>query len=125
MHSQDYIMLSQWAYDENFLLSEQDEDLILHHEIFLPLLYKFVEDKHCPKSAYILWIIDCYIKEIILYQKIYSKKILHILYQTISFAKKSQRKKVQEWALVLRRMAWYVEGVGSVDRELAIQIGLD
>jgi hypothetical protein len=117
----DDLVIRQWAYDENLIL-HQDEDISLGNEIYFPLLFELAEDRGCPKSRYILEIMDRYIKEEILYQKPEAIKIAN---RAISFAKKSQREEMKEWVEVLKRIAWYKQRVGSVDRELAIQMGLD
>ncbi|MEG4251961.1 hypothetical protein QUB37_28705 [Microcoleus sp. AT3-A2] len=117
----DDIVIRQWAYDENLIL-HQDEDLSLGKEILFPLLFELAEDRSCPKSLYIIEIMARYIKEEIVYQKPDAIKIAN---RAISFAKKSQREEMKEWLQLLRRIVWYKQRIGSVDRDLAIQMGLD
>lgn len=117
----DDLAIRQWAYDENLVFG-QDEDLSLGHEVYFPLLFELVEDKCCPKSQYILEIMDRYIKENIVYRKPEAIKIAH---QAISLAKKSHRAEVKEWVEELKRIVWYEQGVGEVDGLLAIQMGRD
>lgn len=117
----DDLAIRQWAYDEN-LIFHQDEDLSLGHEAHFPLLFELVEDKCCPKSRYMLEIIDRYIKENFLYRK---SEAINIANQAISLAKKSHREEVKEWVEELKRIVWYGQGVGNVDRLLAIQMGRD
>jgi hypothetical protein len=42
--------LLRWAFDENLLLSDQDEDLILHREEYLPLLYQYCWRINVPEG---------------------------------------------------------------------------
>jgi hypothetical protein len=48
-----------WAYDEDLLFLDQDEDLLIgaHHEFF-PLLARLSKDVSCPKADYCLTIMD-------------------------------------------------------------------
>lgn len=117
----DDIVIRQWAYDENLFL-HQDEDLTLGNECFFPLLFELAEDRSCPKFLYIIEIMDRYIKEEILYHK---PDAIKIAYRAMSFAKKSQREEMKEWLELLKRIVWYKQRIGSVDRDLAIQMGLD
>jgi len=48
----------KWAYDDNVLLLDQDEDLILHGVEYVPLLLEFASDRKCPKREYSLQILD-------------------------------------------------------------------
>jgi hypothetical protein len=83
------------------MILHQDEDLSLGHEIFFPLLFELAEDRCCPKSQYILDIMDRYIKEEILYQKPDAIKIAN---RAISFANKSEQEEIKEWVEVLKRI---------------------
>jgi hypothetical protein len=114
-------VIRQWAYDEDMIL-HQDEDISLGHEILFPLLFELAEDRSCPKSQYILDIMHCYIKGKFLYHE---PDAMQIANRAISFARKSQREEIKEWVEVLKRIVWYKRRIGSVDRELAIQMGLD
>jgi hypothetical protein len=113
--------IRKWAYDEDMIF-HQDEDISLGHELYFPLFFELAEDRGCPKSQYILDIMDCYIKRKFLYNK---PDAIQSANRAISFAKKSHRKEIKEWLEVLKRIVWYKQGVGSVHRELAIQMGLD
>ena len=41
-----------WAYDDDLLLLEQDEDLLLYGVEFIPVLLELSGDDRCPKEVY-------------------------------------------------------------------------
>lgn len=50
-------ILRQWAGDDELLLSGQDEDLVLHRAVYVPLLLEFASDPACVKQEYCLEIL--------------------------------------------------------------------
>ncbi|TLV02230.1 hypothetical protein [Dyadobacter luticola] len=49
-----------WAYDEDVLFTEQDEDLILYDYRYVPILMELASDPTCPKDHYCLTILVAY-----------------------------------------------------------------
>ena len=43
-------LVRQWGYDENLYFIEQDEDLVLHDEKYVPVLIELAADANCPKN---------------------------------------------------------------------------
>ncbi len=50
-------LLQEWAYDENAIFMEQDEDLLLHDTDLLPTIIDLITDLDCPKRKYLYLII--------------------------------------------------------------------
>ncbi len=50
--------IKAWAYDENLLLVDQDEDLILENTRYLDILIDFTFDNNCLKRDYCISIIE-------------------------------------------------------------------
>ncbi|MGI8982503.1 MAG: hypothetical protein ACR2FY_24995 [Pirellulaceae bacterium] len=48
----------RWAYNDDLVFIEQDEDLILHDTKYVPLLLEFASDPSCPKGGYSLGILE-------------------------------------------------------------------
>jgi hypothetical protein len=46
-------LIREWAYDEDVLLLEQDEDLLLYDWELLPTLIHLIADPHCQKRKWI------------------------------------------------------------------------
>ena len=58
--------LRRWAFDTTLLLSDQDEDLVLHRREYLPVLIPLADDPASPKADYILECIDFYLMFLVL-----------------------------------------------------------
>jgi hypothetical protein len=58
----------RWAYDDDLVFIEQDEDLILHHTKYVPLLLEFASNPSCPKSGYSLGILEDFGKSQLLHR---------------------------------------------------------
>ncbi|WP_298867379.1 hypothetical protein [uncultured Gimesia sp.] len=50
-------VIHRWAYDENLLLIDQDEDLILGNAEYVPMLLQLAREPDCPKNDYCLSIV--------------------------------------------------------------------
>jgi uncharacterized protein (UPF0147 family) len=50
-------VVRRWGYDDEFLLMEQDEDLLLYKAELIPLLLEMAADENCPKRDYIFSIL--------------------------------------------------------------------
>lgn len=46
-------LVREWAYNEDTLLLEQDEDLLLYDWELLPTLLELIADQDCPKRKWI------------------------------------------------------------------------
>lgn len=57
--------LKAWAYDDNLILMEQDEDLLLHDPDFVEPLIALAEDDDCLKGPYILSVLGYYFDDIV------------------------------------------------------------
>lgn len=58
------INLKKWAYDENAILMEQDEDLLFHDMMWNEIVFPFMFDKNCIKRECIISNLKGYIREI-------------------------------------------------------------
>lgn len=114
--------LRRWAYDENLLLSDQDEDLVLGRRDFLPILIPIADDTQCPKADYILSCLDFYLMFVTLRG---NDTELNALDDAIRIAKDQQRPEVADWSALQHRRLEYRRGQGPVDRALALRMGND
>lgn len=114
--------LCRWAYDENLLLMEQDEDLILGYRDFLSILIPFADDINCPKADYILSSLDFYLMFEVLQA---SSSQVDAVQDAISLCKHPQRQELSAWAALQKRRLSYIEGVGKTDRTMALKMGDD
>lgn len=48
----------RWGYDDNLYSIEQDEDLVLHDEQYVPILLELAADESCGKSQYAIGILS-------------------------------------------------------------------
>lgn len=115
--------IRRWAYDENIFLADQDEDLVLGGKGYFPILIALASDPHCPKAAYILSIMDFYT----MFETLWRDKptAIDVLESAIKLAKPSSDVKIRTWAELLERRVVYKEGIGAVDKTLALQMGQD
>ena len=129
---QDYVILHDWnpseetlrtwAYNEHVELADQDADLVLHREDYLPMLLGFADDPGCPKSAEILSTLDFYLMFLVLRGVDSHLKIVEKAVQLTGQVKTPQ---VIEWRELQARRLRYREGIGPVGRELALAIAQD
>jgi hypothetical protein len=56
-------LLRRWAFDENLLLMDQDEDVILACDEHIPVLCELIADPACPKGDYIGHIISIWARD--------------------------------------------------------------
>lgn len=61
--------LENWAYNDDLILLEQDEDLLFHDIEWTEVVLPFIFDKKCIKREYILNNFLGYIREVFLYRK--------------------------------------------------------
>jgi len=113
-------VILKWAYDENMLLLEQDEDLVAGDREFFPALFQAAEDPECPKGDYALSIMDFYLMFQILKG---DDSSISIVEEAIAFCEKSKDRKIQEWKTVLENKVRYKKGVGEVDKATALEMG--
>lgn len=57
-----------WGYDSDFLLLEQEEDLLLYRIEFLPVLLELVQDQECPKQTQAFNIVCQFCREFVLHR---------------------------------------------------------
>ena len=56
----------EWGFDEDLLLTDQDEDLILYANQYVTVLWELACDPECPKNEYCLSILSNYSKSLFL-----------------------------------------------------------
>jgi len=56
------VNLKKWAYDDHWLLMEQDEDLLFHDIAWTEIVFPFMFDEKCCKRAYIIGTFSNYIR---------------------------------------------------------------
>ncbi len=56
-------VVKEWAYDEDLILMEQDEDLLLYDFELIPTLLELAGDKECPKGDYAFYILCQFSRE--------------------------------------------------------------
>jgi len=113
-------VILKWAYDENMLLLEQDEDLVAGHREFFPALFQAANDPECPKGDYALLIMDFYLMFQVLKG---DESSISIVEEAISFCEKSSLEKIQEWQSLLEDKVRFIRGVGIVDKTTALAMG--
>ena len=113
-------VIKEWAYDENMLLLEQDEDLIAGQREFFPALFDAIEDNKCPKREYALTIIDFYLMFQILRG---GDDAISIVEEAITFCNRSLKPKVHDWKKLLEKRILYKKGIGPVNGDLALEMG--
>lgn len=112
--------LRRWAFDENLFLSDQDEDLVLGHEDFLPVLIELASDPACPKASYILSCLDFYLVFLVLRG---TEAHLSIVRAGARLAAIRMTPELVEWASLQERRLKYREGVGPISKERALLMG--
>lgn len=53
-------LLHEWAYDDNAVFLDQDEDLLLHDIDLLPTIIQLIADNNCPKRELLFYIVSYY-----------------------------------------------------------------
>lgn len=114
------IDLVDWAYDEDRVLSDQDEDLIVGHQQNFRSLLPCADDPECPKADYILGCIDFYL----MFEVLWGKDLAP-LREAIEFAQTAERSELWKWADLQKRRIAYRVGTGPVSREEALLMGQD
>ncbi len=116
------VSLRRWAFDEDMLLSDQDEDLLLHQAEYLPILILLADDPSCPKDGYILSCLDHYLKFIVLCGL---EAELEVVRKAIKLACCATTPILHNWANLQQRRLRYREGLGPVSKEQALIMGED
>lgn len=129
---QDYVILNDWnpseetlrtwAYSKHVELADQDADLVLHREEYLPLLLEFADDPDCPKSSEILSTLDFYLMFLVLRG---AASYLKIVEKAVALVEHAKTSSVMEWRQLQERRLLYREGVGPLVREQAMAVALD
>lgn len=112
--------LRRWAFDENILLADQDEDLVLGREEYLSVLIGLADDVSCPKADYILSCLDFFLMFRILRG---TKSHLVAVREGARLATLARTKKVIDWGRLQERRLAYREGTGSVSKDCALLMG--
>ena len=114
--------IRKWAYDENAILLEQDEDLVLHDWGYGPTLLELAADPHCPKADYILDILDYFSASSIAYQ---GSEDIDAATRAVAIARVSPVQKIRDWAERQDNRLQLARGAGPVDRDQAVKMGHD
>lgn len=61
--------LKKWAYGDDLILMEQDEDLLFHDIAWTQIIFPFMLDKNCIKREYIISNFLDFIREVFLHRK--------------------------------------------------------
>ena len=61
--------LKKWAYNDDLILMEQDEDLLFHDIEWTEVVFPFMFDEKCVKREYIIHTFIDYMREIFLHRK--------------------------------------------------------
>ena len=113
-------VIRKWAYDENMLLLEQDEDLVAGDREFFPALFEAAEDPECPKGGYAISIMDFYLMFQILKG---DDSSIPIVEEAIEYCEKSNDKEIKAWKAILEKRILYKKGIGEVDKATALEMG--
>ncbi|WP_035614885.1 hypothetical protein [Haloferula sp. BvORR071] len=115
--------LRKWAYAENLALADQEEDLILQEEAYLPLLLELADDPACPKADYILSCLDHYLMFRVLLGK--EEFDLAIVEKGAVLAGRATSGSIRDWGQLQQRRLEYRQGTGPVSRETALVMARD
>jgi hypothetical protein len=107
----------EWAYSPNMRLTAQDEEAIVSHINYIPLLIELAADPQCPKRTYLLAIVDGYVVGI--QRNGYDRQLLK---QCQLQAAQTTAPDLQTWAQDLAYLAEYLDGQDSVTLETAREI---
>ncbi len=114
----------KWGYDEDFRLSEQDEDLLLHSTEYVPALIKLVDDPDCPKDYFAFSILCEFTREMFL--KNNEKEMRDIIKIKEKTTKgKEPSEYVRKWADYVGRLHDYFYEFKPIDKERAARMARD
>jgi hypothetical protein len=114
--------LREWAYNEHIQLADQDADLVLHQEKYLPLLLELADDASCPRSSEILSTLDSYLMFLILRG---SEEHVRVVERSVALAGAAKTLPVIEWRLLQERRLRYRAGTGPLSRVQAVAAARD
>lgn len=112
--------LRRWAFDENLYLSDQDEDLVLGQEQYLPLLIELADDPSCPKAGYILSCLDFYLMFLVLRG---NESHAAVVKDGARMAASAKTQELVSWGQLQERRLKYQEGIGPVSKDDALLMG--
>ena len=112
----------EWAYNEHIELADQDADLILHREDYLPALLEFADDASCPRSSEILATLDFYLMFLILRG---SGEHFRIVEKAVSLSRSANTPAVIEWRNLQERRLQYRSDAAPLSREQAFVAARD
>lgn len=110
-------VLRYWAYNEHVQLADQDSDLVLHREDYLPLLLGIADDPACPKSSEILSTLDFYLMFLVLRGTDLQLRIVENAIQLVMNAKTPP---VLNWRCLQERRLGYRKDCSSLTRDQAM-----
>lgn len=114
--------LRKWAYDERIQLVDQDADLVLHREEYLPVLLELADDASCPRSSEILGTLDFYLMFLILRGV---EEHIRIVEKSVALARAAKSTPVIEWRQLQERRLHYRAGAGPLSRDQAVAAARD
>jgi hypothetical protein len=114
--------LKEWAFNERIQLADQDADLVLHREEYLPLLLELADDTSCPRSSEILSTLDFYLMFLVLRG---SEDHVRIVEKSVELAGPAKTMPVVEWRRLQERRLRYRVGVGPLGEEEALAAARD
>jgi hypothetical protein len=114
-------LIKEWGYNDDAHLTEQDEDLCLYDEKYLPVLTELANDEKCPKSYYAFSIIEQFCRESALSHNI---KIIQNEYNIINRLGEAKTEDVVVLHQYLQRLINYFE-FGAIPANSRIQMSKD
>ncbi|GAB0105153.1 hypothetical protein JMUB6875_41310 [Nocardia sp. JMUB6875] len=111
-----------WAADPDAVLMEQDEDVLLHDPVGLPLLLDAAGDADCPKQRYCATVLHDYSRRIVGWKVSQEYSALKAV---ASQASSSRDPWVRWWSVYVSRLFSYVTDVRQVNRAEAEQMAID
>jgi len=116
-------MIRRWAYDENALLIEQDEDLVLPQWDFAELLFELAADPTCPKASYIIGIWGSFTWQCTMRQD--PADLARTRRALEAASRYREDANVGWWIDFQSKLLRYVDGVGPITAEQAIAMAHD
>jgi hypothetical protein len=114
--------LRHWAYHEHVQLADQDADLVLHREDFLPVLLELADDPACPRSSEILSTLDFYLMFLVLRG---SDEHVEVVKKAVVISGGAKTAQVIAWRQLQERRLQHRAGAGPLTREQALAAAQD
>ena len=115
-------LVREWAYDEEMLLLEQDEDLLLYDWELLPTMLKLIADHTCPKRKWVYFALCQFTRESVTRGGDAGAASLS---NALSSVEPPAEGWLAEWYSYARRILGYAQPTGPIDAETAAQIAND